>query len=183
MSEIDLWVQWLHKQGYPSVIIVGHSWGSQHALGYVDAYPKAPIAALVGVSLVRTEQTTQAIDQQTAAAKTRMAQHDATLKPYALSFCKEYMAKPETYLSYARWSDAHVLDVLARLKKRHLPVYVVIGGQDSRSDARWVKSLRVSASQISVISGANHFFSSLHEFELNESLEAILAKLNASTKR
>lgn len=183
LREIDLWVQWLRKQGYPSVIIVGHSWGSQHALGYADAYPKAPIVALVGVSLVRTEQTAQVVAQQTAAAKARLAQHDAALKPYALSFCKEYMAKPESYLSYARWSDAHVLDVLARLKERRQPVYVVIGGQDNRSDAKWVKSLRVSASQVSVIDGANHFFSSLHEFELNERLEAILAQLNASTQR
>ena len=183
LREIDLWVQWLHKQGYPSVIIVGHSWGSQHALGYADAYPKSAITALVGVSLVRTEQTAQVINRQTAAAKGRMAQHDIALKPYALSFCKEYMAKPESYLSYARWSDAHVLDVLTRLKKRHLPVYVVLGSQDSRSDGKWVKSLSADTSQVSVIDGANHFFSSLHEFELNERLEAILTQINTSTKR
>lgn len=182
LREIDLWVQWLRQQGYPSVIIVGHSWGSQHGLGYADAYPKTPIAALVSVSLVRTEQTAQVIARQTVAAKARMAQQDAALKPYALSFCKEYMARPESYLSYARWSDAHVLDVLARLKQRRVPVYVVLGSQDNRSDSAWVKKLSTSSNQVSVIDGANHFFSSLHEFELNERLEAILAQLNASTK-
>ncbi len=182
LREIDLWVQWLRQQGYPSVIIVGHSWGSQHGLGYADAYPKTPIAALVSVSLVRTEQTAQVIARQTVAAKARMAQQDAALKPYALSFCKEYMARPESYLSYARWSDAHVLDVLARLKQRRVPVYVVLGSQDNRSDSAWVKKLSTRSNQVSVIDGANHFFSSLHEFELNERLEAILIQLNASTK-
>ncbi len=183
LREIDLWVQWLRQQGYPSVIIVGHSWGSQHGLGYADAYPKTPIAALVNISLVRTEQSAQVIAQQTVAAKTRMTQQDAALKPYALSFCKEYMAKPESYLSYARWSDAHVLDVLAHLKQRRVPIYIVLGSQDNRSDSAWVKALRVRAKEVVVIDGANHFFSSLHEFELNDRLEAILTQLNPSSKR
>jgi pimeloyl-ACP methyl ester carboxylesterase len=182
LREIDVWVRWLRKQGYPSVIIVGHSWGSQHGVGYADAYPKAPIAAVVGVSLVRTEQTPQVIARQSAAAKERLTRKDAALKPYALSYCKEYMARPESYLSYARWSDARVLGVLARLKKRQVPVYVLLGGQDKRSDNAWAKALRVSASQVLVIDGANHFFSSLHEFELNERLEVILARLNAAAQ-
>lgn len=183
LREIDVWVQWLRKQGYPSVIIVGHSWGSQHGVGYADAYPRAPIAAVVGVSLVRTEQTPQATARQSAAARGRLTRKDASLKPYALSYCKEYMAKPETYLSYARWSDAHVLDVLARLKKRQVPVYVLLGSEDKRSDNAWAKALRVSASEVLVIEGANHFFSSLHEFELSERLEVILARLNAAAKQ
>jgi pimeloyl-ACP methyl ester carboxylesterase len=182
LREIDVWVQWLRKQGYPSVIIVGHSWGSQHGVGYADAYPKAPIAAVVGVSLVRTEQTPQVIARQSAAAKERLTRKDTALKPYALSYCKEYMARPESYLSYARWSDARVLGVLERLKKRQVPVYVLLGSQDKRSDNAWAKALRVSASQVLVVEGANHFFSSLHEFELNERLEVILARLNTAAQ-
>jgi pimeloyl-ACP methyl ester carboxylesterase len=182
LREIDVWVQWLRKQGYPSVIIVGHSWGSQHGVGYADAYPKAPIAAVVGVSLVRTEQTPRVIARQSAAAKERLTRKDTALKPYALSYCKEYMARPESYLSYARWSDARVLGVLERLKKRQVPVYVLLGSQDKRSDNAWAKALRVSASQVLVVEGANHFFSSLHEFELNERLEVILARLNAAAQ-
>jgi pimeloyl-ACP methyl ester carboxylesterase len=183
LREIDLWTRWLRKQGYPSIIIVGHSWGSQHGLGYVDAYPKTPITAVIGVSLVRTEQASQVVTRQTAAAEARLARHDTSLKPYALAFCKEFMAKPETYLSYAHWSDAHVLDVLARLKKRRIPVYVVLGSKDNRIDSAWVKTLRVSASQVAVIEGANHFFSSLYEFDLNEQLEAILIRLNPAGMR
>lgn len=183
LQEIDLWVRWLRKRGYPSVIIIGHSWGSQHGLGYADANPQAPITALVNISLVRTEQNAQVIARQIAAAKARRGRQDGALQPYGLSFCKEYMAKPSTYLSYARWTDRHVLDVLDRLKKRQLPVYVVIGGQDSRSDSAWVKALSVHATQVSVVDGANHFFSSLHEFDLNERLEAILARINPTHKR
>ncbi len=183
LREIDTWVQWLRQQGYPSVILVGHSWGSQHSLGYADAYPKAPIVALVSVSLVRTEQTTQVSTQQITAAKARLARHDMSLQSYALGFCKDYMARPDTYLSYARWSDTRVLDVLDRLKKRQLPVYVVLGSQDNRSDTAWVKALHTRTRQVSMIDGANHFFSALHEFDLNERLEAIFAQLNTTTQR
>ena len=183
LREIDLWVQWLRKHGYPSILIVGHSWGSQHGLGYADAYPKSPIAGVISVSLVRTEQTASLVAQQIAKAKARLAQHDKSLQAYALGFCRDYMAKPETYLSYARWSDTHVLEVLARLKQRQVPVHVVLGSQDKRSDKQWEKALRANTRQVTVIDGANHFFSSLHEFELNEHLEKILVQLNLSAKR
>ena len=182
LREINTWVQWLRKQGYPSVILVGHSWGSQHSLGYADAYPKEPIVALVNVSLVRSEQTPQVRTRQMAAAKARLARHDMSLQPYNLGFCKDYMARPDTYLSYARWNDAQVLAVLDHLKKRRLPVYVVLGSQDNRSDTQWVKALRVRTREVSVIDGANHFFSALHEFDLNDRLEAIFVQLNTTSQ-
>lgn len=183
LREINAWVQWLHKQGYSSVILVGHSWGSQHSLGYADAYPNAPIAALVDVSLVRSEQTEQASARQMAAAKARLTRQDKSLQAYQLGFCKDYMATPDTYLSYARWNDAQVLNVLELLKKRGLPVYVVLGSQDNRSDAQWVKALRARTREVSVIDGANHFFSALHEFDLNDRLEAIFVHLNTTRQR
>jgi alpha/beta superfamily hydrolase len=60
-----------------------------------------------------------------------------------------------------------------------LPVYVVIGGKDNRVDADWVLELRRNAAQVTVIEGANHFFSSVHEFDLSDRLEAILAQIAA----
>ncbi|MBI3778928.1 MAG: alpha/beta fold hydrolase [Gammaproteobacteria bacterium] len=179
LREIDFWVGWLKNQGYSRVIIVGHSWGSQHALGYVEAYPQAPVAAVIAVSLVRTEQAAKVQAGQVAKAQAREARRDTSLQPYALSFCKTFMATPRSYLSYAHWDDKHVIDSLARLQERKLPVYAVIGSKDNRIDDEWLRELRRNA-QVSVIEGANHFFSSIHEFDLSDRIEALLTQVNAT---
>ncbi len=182
LGEIDSWVNWLRKQGYSKVIIVGHSWGSQHGLGYVETHPQSPVLALIAVSLVHTEQANAIYSKQVKQAQARATRHDKSLQPYALSFCKAFMATPQSYLSYARWDDARVMDSLTVLQQRKLPVYVVVGSQDNRIDDGWVKELRDHAFQVTVIEGANHFFSSMHEFELSDRLEEIVAEINASAK-
>lgn len=179
LRELDVWVEWLRKQGYPGVILVGHSWGSQHGLGYAEAYPQAPVSAVIAISLVRSEQPAAEHAKQVAAAEARAMRRDASLRPYALSFCKTYMATPQSYLSYARWDDARVIASLTRLQERKLPVYVVVGNQDKRIDDAWVQLLQRHAAQTIVIIGANHFFSSIHEFELNDRLESLITQLAA----
>lgn len=179
LREIDFWVQWLRKQGYPGVILVGHSWGSQHSLGYVETHVEAPVTAVIGISLVRVEQAAAVRAKQIGAAQARAARHDKSLKPYALSFCKSFVATPESYLSYARWDDARVIDSLTRLQGRKVPVYVVVGNKDNRVDDAWIKELGRHATRVDVIEGANHFFSSIHEFDLSDRLEAILARIGA----
>lgn len=179
LREIDFWVGWLRQQGHPSVIIIGHSWGSQHGLGYVETYPEAPVSAVIAISLVRTEQAAARRAQQVAKAETRSSRHDRSLQPYALSYCKTFMATPRSYLSYAHWDDQRVIDSLTRLRERKLPVYAVIGSRDNRIDGKWLEELRRHATQVTVIEGANHFFSSFHEFDLSDRLEAILARIGA----
>ena len=179
LREIDFWVGWLRKQGHPGVILVGHSWGSQHALGYVETYAQTPVSAVIAISLVRAEQTAAVRAQQISAAQARAGRRDRSLKPYAFGFCKKFMATPGSYLSYARWDDARVIDSMTRLQGRKLPVYVVIGSKDNRIDEEWVGQLGQHATQVNVIEGANHFFSFVHEFDLSDRLEAILAQIGA----
>lgn len=180
LREVDFWVEWLRRQGHPGVILVGHSWGSQHGLGYAEAYPQVPVSALIAISLVREGQPATVRAKQVSRAEVRAARRDMSLQPYVLSFCKTYMATPESYLSYARWDDARVIESLTRLQERKLPVYAVVGSQDSRIDGEWVQILRRYTTQTIVINGANHFFSSVHEFELNDRLETLIAQIQAS---
>lgn len=177
LREIDFWVDWLRRQGHPGVILVGHSWGSQHGLGYIEAHPKAPVLGLIAVALVRAEQRAAVSAKQVAKAEARLVRGDASLRAYALGFCKNFMATPGSYLSYARWDDARVIDSLARLQGRKLPVYVVVGSKDRRIDDEWIKKMGEHAAQLTVIEGANHFFSSVHEFDLNDRLEEILPRI------
>ena len=183
LREIDFWVQWLRKQGYSRIILVGHSWGSQHDLGYAEAYPQAPISAVIAISLVRTEQTAAVRAKQLSAAKARLARRDKSLHAYALSFCKTFMASPASYLSYAAWTDQRTLDALAQLRERKLPVYVVVGSADKRIDPDWVQAVRGQAHRVDVIEGANHFFSSVHEFDLSDRLQEILTQIDPSAKK
>lgn len=183
LSEIDFWVKWLLKKGHPSVIIVGHSWGSQHGIGYVEAYPQAPVSAVIAISLVRTREDAKTLSRQVTEARARAARHDQSLQPYALSFCNTFMATPQSYLSYARWDDKQVVDTLVRLQARKFPVYVVLGSGDNRSDDNWVQTVCRHVTQVTVIKGANHFFSSVHEFDLSDRIEAILTELRASVSK
>jgi pimeloyl-ACP methyl ester carboxylesterase len=179
LRELDVWVDWLRRQGYAQIILVGHSWGSQHGIGYAETRSEAPIAAVVAISLVRAEQPAAVRARQDRQAETRLARRDMSLQPYALGFCKQFMATPQSYLSYARWDDARVAASLERLQERRLPVYAVIGSGDRRIDDEWMQQLRRRTAQVTVIEGANHFFSSIHEFELNDRLETILAQAGA----
>lgn len=179
LREMDVWVEWLRKQGYPGVILVGHSWGSQHSLGYAEFHPRVPVSAVIAISLVRAEQPADEHARQVSEAEARVARRDTSLQSYALSFCKAYMATPQSYLSYARWDDARVIESLTRLQERKLPVYVVVGNQDKRIDDEWVQVLRRHTAQVTVIDGANHFFSSVHEFDLNDRLESLITQLSA----
>lgn len=174
LAEIDFWVTWLQKQGYSSIILVGHSWGSQHILGYKIHNPNSPVSAIIAISLVRTHESAQIQAKQIINARARLQQHDKSLQAYNLSFCKEFMATPQSYLSYVEWDDKHVIDVLSQLQKQKIPVSAIIGGQDKRIDQAWLQLIQHRVSSMTVIEGANHFFSHVYEFELNDQLEKIL---------
>lgn len=183
IKEIDFWVDWLRAKGQRSVILVGHSWGSQHALGYAVQRPQAPIRAIAAISLVRSEQDAAIRNQNIAAAKSRQQKRDRSLQAYVLGFCKAFMASPESYLSYAQWNNDYVMESLAALHQRKLPVYVVVGSADKRLSEEWLSAVRPRVQRLIVVDGANHFFSSIHEFDLNEKLEEILAELEQAPPR
>ncbi len=178
LVEIDYWVQWLANKGYKSIILIGHSWGSQYLLGYSLTHPKAPITAIIAISLVRTHQAGNIHRLQIKEAGLRLKKHDTSLHSYKLSFCDAFMAAPQTYLSYAEWDDQHVLAALDTLHRRQVPVHVIIGDQDKRIDKQWIKEVEPKVSKLTVVEGANHFFSAMHEFELNDRLEQIINQID-----
>ena len=171
LEELDRWVDWLLQHGHSSIVLVGHSWGGQHALAYVAKYPDRPIAGVVTVSLVRTRQTQSMLDAQSEQARVRLKAGEAGPDNYELNFCKKYTGTPQSYLSYAEWGNAKVL---AAVKNTRPPVYVILGGYDRRIDDDWITSLRDSGAEVTRITGADHFFSSQYEFDLLDELEKSL---------
>lgn len=177
LTEIDFWVQWLQKKGYRSIILLGHSWGSQHILGYMDAMNAKPIIAVVAISLVRTRESAELQKKQLQRAKSYKKNHDKSLHPYEMGFCKEFMATPDSYISYAKWTDQYVLKALSSLQKKSLPVYVIVGGKDKRIDGAWLAAVKSRVSKLVKIDNANHFFSHVSEFDLNDQLEILLSDI------
>jgi pimeloyl-ACP methyl ester carboxylesterase len=176
VAEIDFWVNWLSQHGYQRIVFVGHSWGGQHALAYVQQHPGKPVMGIVAVSLVRARQSEQTLAAQADIASAML--HSATpgLKSYALNFCGKYVGTPESYLSYAAWTDARVIE---SLKGAGVPVYAILGGNDRRVDQRWMASLADAGAEVSVVDGADHFFSSQYEFDLVDAMQVALDALNA----
>ena len=177
LQEITFWVNWLKQAGHSEVILIGHSWGSQHALAYLVENPDPAVKALIAISLVRTHQSGQQNAEQIHQAQARLHAQDKALHPYALSFCKRYMATAQSYLSYAQWDDSKVLKTLAVLHQEQVPLFVIIGAADKRIDAQWLQALQGQVNSLAVVDGANHFFSDMYEFDLNDRLEAILQEV------
>lgn len=175
LEEVEHWVSWLLEKGHQSIILVGHSWGGQHALAYVDKYSHREIKGIIAVSLVRTRQDDKTLISQVKQASARKKNGSAGLHSYALNFCTKYTGTEESFLSYAKWTDARVIE---SVRATRLPVYTILGGKDKRVEKFWIESLRKAGAEISKIENADHFFSSMHEFDLLDELQNVLDNFN-----
>jgi pimeloyl-ACP methyl ester carboxylesterase len=174
--EIKRWIQWLKQQGYQSIILIGHSSGNLQLVSYLHDNTDPAIKALIAVSPGTTwnpyklEQTHHDILLATEAAK----KSPSTLNKYSLGFCENnYTATAENYLSYASWSDTYLLQNIKQLTIR---TDVIIGNKDPYLPAHWAERLRQENIKVTVIDGANHFFSGGAEFLLQDSIINTLNK-------
>jgi pimeloyl-ACP methyl ester carboxylesterase len=173
IAEIDAWVDWLKQRGHKRIAIAAHSFGSLQALAWLDARHDAAVRSFIGISLVGAD---LGMDEAGHVALIARLEAEAKANPRkivesSLSFCKKYPAPTGAYLSYARWPDARVLDELDRVP---VPVDVVLGGADTRLPADWVKRVGKTRAKVHVVDGANHFMDGQHEFDLLDTIQAIL---------
>lgn len=175
LEEIEHWVNWLLEKGHQSIVLVGHSWGGQHALAYVNKYSHSKIKGLTAVSLVRSRQDDKALASQIEQANIRKKNGSTGLNSYELNYCTKYIGTEESFLSYAQWTDAKVIE---SVRTARLPVYTILGGKDKRVDKNWIDSLRNAGAVVSKIEDADHFFSSTHEFDLLDKLQNVLENFN-----
>jgi esterase/lipase len=178
LEEIEHWVNWLHEKGHQSIVLVGHSWGGQHALAYVDKYSHRKIKGVTTVSLVRSRQDDKTLISQIKRANENKKNGVTGPNSYALNFCTKYIGTEDSFLSYAQWTDAKVIE---SMPSPPLPVYTILGGKDKRVDKLWIDSLRNAGAKVSIIENADHFFSSTHEFDLLDELQNILENFNTES--
>lgn len=179
MQEVDEWVQWLKAKGYSNIILLGHSSGSLELLEYQKVYADPAIKAVIFTSLFYLNGRELGISQDdlTDAQEAKVTDQKKPRK-YTFLFCKgDYFAIPESYLSYMVFTRDYVLDSIKALK---IPVYTIMGGADKRYQSvgeNWLDDLKATGTDLAVIDGANHFFSSEYEFDLQDHITEIVSEI------
>ncbi len=181
VAEIHDWIDWLHRQGYPGVILVGHSTASQLFLHALRWKPRHDVRGVILTSLFYFKgQELGTVPAELKKASSLIARHDTSPQTWHFAFCHgNYLATAQSYFSYMRLSRPYILKALHELSAS-TPTWVIIGGTDKRlrrTGRNLLDQYRQSGAHLIIIKGANHFFSSEHEFDLQDRLSEILQTL------
>ncbi|WP_029407990.1 alpha/beta hydrolase [Thiomicrorhabdus sp. Milos-T2] len=178
--EIKDWVDWLKQQGHKKIILVGHSSGSQEVLEYLNTYHDKAVSGAIFTSLFYLKgKELGTLDNEIVFAEDLIAKKQNRPHKYSFLFCKNnYLATPESYLSYLKLDRNYVLK---SLQNTTIPTFTIMGGADKRYlsvGKDWLTALDKSPTELIMVDGANHFFSSEHEFDLQDHLNEIISNLS-----
>lgn len=176
LAEIEGWVNWLKEKGHQEIVLIGHSAGSIQLLELAATRSGSEIKKIILTSLLfldPDEFNINKLDIEKAGQK--IIQNDFSPDTYSFIFCIDnYLATPESFLSYLPLTQQRVLDNLANIK---IPTFVIMGSKDDRLGQPvedWIKQLNQTSGKIFVIENANHFFSGEHEYILQHRLQKII---------
>ena len=170
LAEIDHWMGYLERQGWQSVVVVGHSRGGAQVAWYQASMSNPLVAelALLAPMAWRHSEVAAAYDAQSAVPLTAVlaaAEQSSrqSIGPYRLLRCDNVLAPPSTFLSY--YGDGIPKHTPAILHNVTVPVRVFLGSADEVT--RWSDEDReVLATQTDMtiidIDGAGHFFRDLY---------------------
>lgn len=172
-AELAAWARWLKSKGHRDLFMIGHSAGSTSILASLEQ----SIPTLRGIILTAVYDfdnfSPEVMEKD---RKTALSQQQGNgLSGYFLGFCQgNFRATGRSYLSYRHWNRTRIIDAINRSP---VTVSAIMPGNDRRLEGRnanWLDELRASKARLSVVPGADHFFSALHEFDLNEQVAASL---------
>lgn len=166
LNEIQAWVNWLRRQGYKRIVLIGHSVGGAQLLAWAEHRPR-PNLSIIAVSLVGTRP-----DHPTAPPKHSKPAGSGLLQA-PLSFCDNYTAPTKSFASYLIWDEKRVL---AAVKAAMVPVDVILGSKDMHLPANWRGQLEQAGARVHWIEGADHFMGGTAEFDLMDILQDILKR-------
>lgn len=182
LQELDNWIDWLQKQGHRQVILVGHSSGSALLLAWAASRTQAPVRGLILTSLFPLSGGRLGTrPEEISLARSLLKSGNPLPKKWHFLYCHgNYLATPESYLSYVDAFDrAHMLQWLHAVSRR-MPVDVIMGGADRRyakAGRDLLDAYRQQGARVIVIEGASHFFDGEHEFELQDQVDRLLNEL------
>lgn len=180
VAEIGRWVDWLKSQGYRSIVLIGHSFGSLQLLVYLSSHPDPAVKAYVGASLVEAQVGTASRPALIAQLEDRVRNDRRALVTQTLSFCSKYTSTPEGLLSYVRWDQPRVLTAL---KQAPVRVQLIMGDADSMLGQGWLRVLQHVQIPMVVVHGGSHFMDGEHEFDLLDHALKFLAGFPQGSSR
>lgn len=178
-TEVGLWIDWLLDEGYENIVLLGHSSGSQYLVYTQATEPHTAVVQMILTSMFYFGGE----DIGTKPRDLQMARHlmvTGNPRPsfFTLMFCEDdYFATPESYLSYVQLTRAQTLAYLETIKT---PIDVIMGGEDEilqKISPGWLDQMALAGANVHFIPGANYFFSSLYEFDLQEKIMLIVQRL------
>jgi len=169
IEEIDYWIQWLEKKGHSRIFLIGHSFGSLQILIYSNKKKPKSVIKLITTSLVDVEKTNDRslIKNDLKRAMQSVKNNNIQLNEYQLAYCTKYISPAKDYISYAKWTKNKLISELDKLS---IPITIILGGEDMRLDKNWISRLKQTKLNLIIIKGANHFFDTTHEFDLNDKI-------------
>jgi len=167
IDEIDYWVNWLQKKGHQQIYLLGHSFGSLQILIYTNTKKPKSVIKIITTSLIDVEKTNDKIliNNYLIQAQQYIQANDTQLHEFPISYCKKYISPAKDYYSYAQWTKDKII---SELNKLSIPISVILGSEDIRVDQDWISKLKKVNLKLIIIQGANHFFDTTHEFEMND---------------
>lgn len=173
IAEIFKWVDWLEKQGHDKIVLVGHSSGSQELLAAAAAHPRKSLHGLYLTSLFYLNGPELGVSQtELDTAKNLIGTNH--VQKYSFLFCSNnYLATAESFLSYNKLTRNKILNNLKSVQEKGIKTIVAMGSADKRYrkvGENWLDELKATGVEMTVIEGANHFFSDEHEFDLQEKI-------------
>jgi len=172
IAEISWWIDWLKRKGYRNVEVIGFSTGGLQVAALFEKHVPAIVKKVILVSPIYMagKPFPEAIEQaDLLKANSLVKRNDTKLQQYSLSYCNEnFVAPAQVFLSYKAWSKQRLFKAI---KSIAVPSVIIVGGEDFRFGRHWINDLGSTGKRVEVIPRANHFFSSLQEFEFLEKLE------------
>ncbi|UQB42120.1 alpha/beta hydrolase [Thiomicrospira microaerophila] len=175
-AEIGAWIDWLQAQGYQHVVLLGHSSGSQDLLFSQATEPHPAVELLILTSVFYFNgQDIGTKTSDLSRARNMMLTGSPRPEHFSFLFCKEtYYATPQSFLSYHQLTRQQNL---SHLQFVGVPVHAIMGTGDEilqQTGFEWLDELAAVGVKLHLVEGANHFFSSMHEFDLQDRLVQIL---------
>ena len=171
VAEVKWWINWLASKGYSEIIVVGHSTGSLQLAIALSKDPPVTVskAIFTAPAYLQGDPFPQAEENaDIAIAKQLEAKNDNKLHKYHLSYCKgNFVAPYNVFLSYKAWSRQSLIETIGRVT---IPYSIILGGEDHRFGLLLNSKLNQLGARIITVEGANHFFSSPHEFDFLDKL-------------
>ena len=173
VEEVAAWAQWLSGKTGKKIILIGHSAGSIQLAAYINEQPRKLVEQVVFISLGYFGKGPIAEESEADFIKASglLKQGNKELNEFGLAYCKKYLTLPENYISYYRWDKERIFSALKNSKMNMTAIY---GSKDERIEMSWVDKIKTSGLKVLTIEGANHFFDSEYEFDLQDAIEAIL---------